>query len=677
LLKISSNNSIILAKCNISNMLGVYPLVKFCQLDKFWINMEFYPSTSVNNAVSKLRLRFFAMLGASFIAALMINGCKNPTEHRGKADTVAYDIITKTQAEALGQTETFTIDRPADLLRRRLLVDPKLQYLKESSLGSDKLARIEHWPDPNYLEPKYSSQLDVNIPDANAVVLSLIEALQIGAQNSFTYQTQKEDIFREALRLDLEAHEFKNIFNQQFDSLVSTDTTSGKSVSGIENSSTTGVSRKLEDGTVLSADLAIDLANLLTSTKSSALGIKLDTSISIPLLRGSGKHIVTEPLTQAKRNVVYAIYEFERFKRTFAVNVASEYLSVLRNLDQIENSANNYRNLMRSVRKARRLADLGRLPEIQVDQAVQDELRARNRWIATIQSHERSLDEFKILLGLPTDAWVRLEPKELDELSDPNNSTLLGEETEQKAAPDEETLFNDDPNKLPPPGEEFPGPLEMDRKTATRLALDNRLDLRISVGKVYDAQRDVVVAADNLRGELTLLGSASSGASRGIGTADSDNAKIRADRTDYSALLTLDLPIERTAERNEYRNSLMLLEEALRDKNLQEDQVKLDIRNRLRTLLATRETIQIQFKSVQVADKRVKSTKMFLDTGRGRTEMRDVLEAQESLLAAQNALTSAFVTYRTAELELQRDMGLLKVASDGLWKEYTPENTEK
>lgn len=636
--------------------------------------MELCPPTSVNMVVFRVRMRLFSILGAAFIAAVMITGCKTPLEHREKADTVAYDIITKTQAEALGQTETFTIDRPADLLRRRLLVDQKLQYLNESSLGPDKLPRIEHWPDPNYLDPKYSRQSDVNIPDENAVVLSLIETLQIGAQNSFAYQTQKEAIFRTALSLDLEANNFRNIFNQQIDSFISTDTTSGKSVSGIENSSTTGVTRKLEDGTVLDADLAIDLANLLTSTKASALGMKLDTSISIPLLRGSGKHIVTEPLTQAKRNTVYAIYEFERFKRTFAVNVASEYLNVLRNLDQIKNNEENYRRLITSVRRARRLADLGRLPEIQVDQAVQDELRARNRWIAALQSHERSLDEFKILLGLPTDARIRLDRTELDKLS-ASAAPLLREDAKQETNPDDETPSADAPITLPPPGAKNPGPLEMNRKVATRLALDNRLDLRISAGKVYDAQRDVVVAADNLRGELTLLGSASSGASRAIGSANSKNARVRADRAEYSALLTLDLPIERTQERNEYRDSLMLMEKALRDKNLLEDQVKLDVRNRLRTLLATRESIQIQVKSVQVAQKRVDSTTLFLEAG--RAEIRDVLEAQDSLLSAQNALTSAFVAYRTAELQLQRDMGLLKVAADGRWKEYTPENSKK
>jgi len=614
------------------------------------------------------------MLTVACFAALVLIGCKSPAQHREKADSVAYDIITKTQAEALGQTETFAIDRPVDLLRRRLLVDQKLQYLDESSLGSDKLPRIEHWPDPNYLDPKYDGDTKIKVPQNEKVVLSLIQALQIGAQNSFAYQTQKEAIFRTALSLDLEANEFRNIFNQQFDSKISTDTTSGKSVSGIENSSATGVTRKLEDGTVIDADLAIDLANLLTSTKASALGMKLDTSISIPLLRGSGKHIVTEPLTQARRNVVYAIYSFERFKRTFAVDVASKYLDVLRDLDEIDNNKENYRGLIISVRRARRLADLGRLPEIQVDQALQNELRARNSWIAAIQRHERSLDEFKILLGLPTDAAIQLDRKELEKVS-ASAAPLLKGDTEEEVNPDDKTSSADAPITLPAPGAKNPGPLEMNRKVATRLALDNRLDLRIAVGEVYDAQRDVVVAADDLRGELTLLGEASSGASRAIGTADSDNAKVRGDKAVYSALLTLDLPIERTAERKAYRESLILMEKTLRDKNLLEDQVKLDIRNRLRTLLATRETIQIQVKSVQLAQKRVKSSTLFLETG--RAEIRDVLEAQESLLSAQNALTSAFVTYRTAELELQRDMGLLKVASDGLWTEYAPEKTKK
>jgi len=37
-------------------------------------------------------------------------------------------------------------------------------------------------------------------------------------------------------------------------------------------------------------------------------------------------------------------------------------------------------------------------------------------------------------------------------------------------------------------------------------------------------------------------------------------------------------------------------------------------------------------------------------------------------------LTSAVINYRLAELELQRDMGVLDFSEDGLLKEYNPED---
>jgi outer membrane protein TolC len=52
--------------------------------------------------------------------------------------------------------------------------------------------------------------------------------------------------------------------------------------------------------------------------------------------------------------------------------------------------------------------------------------------------------------------------------------------------------------------------------------------------------------------------------------------------------------------------------------------------------------------------------------------MRDLLDAQQSLLSAQNSLSAAVVNYRVAELTLQRDMGLLQVDENGNWSEYKP-----
>ncbi|HUW19734.1 MAG TPA: TolC family protein [Sedimentisphaerales bacterium] len=603
-------------------------------------------------------------------ALLVQTGCKSPSEYRVNADKVATDIIREKQNEALGQSGEFSIERPSDILRRRLLIDQNLPYSSEASLGADNLKTIEHWPEQDYPRAEEPA-LDplVLLEKSKPVKLSLIQALQVGARNSFDYQKSKEDIFQAALALDLQRNEFRNIFGGQVASLASTNTTGDRTDSAIENSGVVGLSRTLESGVELSTDLAITLANLLTMGGASSLGVSSDSSVMIPLLRGSGRHIVREPLTKAERAVVYAIYQFERFKQTFSVGIARQYLAVLRQLDQVRNAEENYRSLIVSARRSRRLADAGRLSEIQVDQAVQNELRARNGWISAIESYKSSLDSFKSSLSLPPDAEIELDRSELERLAAPASQMVAGLTDEKESPASESVPAADVQVELAPPSREDAGPLEINEPEAVGLALDNRFDLRVAEGGVYDAQRAVVVAADALGAELTFLGRVGYG---GTGDPTGNDQKLRFDKGAYSALLTLDLPFERTRERNDYRNSFISLEQAVRNVQKLEDQIKLNIRNRLRTLLESRESLKIQAKSVLVAEKRVKSTELFLEAGRGQIQIRDLLEAQDALLSAQNLLTLAAVNYRIAELDLQSDMGLLKIDDKGLWQEYVP-----
>lgn len=609
---------------------------------------------------------------AVLAALLGLAGCKSPGEYRKQADETAYEIIRQKQHEAIGNAEDFTIGRPSDILRRRLLEAQNLQYSGPWSLGVDRLEKPEHWPQDDYPEDANTAPL-VPLDGAEPITFEMLESLQVAAGNSFTYQTQKEEVFRAALRLDLEREVFRNFFTQQAESAISTDGSGDRTVSGTRQSSITGWSRTLKNGVAFSAQLGADLVNLLTANRASSLGLRADASVSMPLLRGSGAHIVTEPLTQAERDVLYAIWEFERFKRTFAVNVASEYYSVLQALDQINNEEGNYRRVSTSVRRSRRLAEAGDIDIVQVDQAVQDELRARNRWVLTRQGYERALDEFKILLGLPVDANIELDRGELDKLVEAVSENIV-DLSRFAVDPNEEIPPADAPIELEPPNREGAGRYEIDRTVATRSALNNRLDLRVAQEKVNDAQRAVVISADRLRAELTLFGSASSGNRSGVGSANGDDARIGLSEAAYSALLTLDFPLERVAEQNNYRDSLIWLERTVRDVQSLEDQVKLDVRNRLRDLGSTRESLQIQARAVEVAQQRVSSANMLLEAG--RVQIRDILEAQEALLAAQNALTAAVINYRITELELQRDMGLLKVDETGLWREFDPEAIE-
>ena len=586
-------------------------------------------------------------------------GCKSPVEHRNNADKVAAEIITAKQKEALGQTEPFSIERPSDILRRRLLEQQNLAQSSEASLGTDRLKPVEHWPDPDYLQAKSSgSSEDLPIEPNKPVKLTLVQALQVGARNSLEYQSRKENVFRAALALDLTRHNFENIFNASADSELSTDT----AATNFDSSAAAGVSRALKNGIDMSSSIGINLFNLLTQGGASSMGLSADASVSIPLMRGSGEHIAAEPLTQAERDVIYELWDFERYKRTFSVNVARGYFNVLRQMDSVSNAEDNYRSSVASSRFSRRRADAGRIPEIEVDQAIQRELSARSNWISAQEQLKDTLDSFKNTMGLPTDARIKLDPNDLVQLRSRASEILEQMRKTSQEGTSETVPPADAPIELIPASYEDAGPMEIGEALAVRLALKNRLDLRKAIGIVYDAQRDVVIRADALRAGLTLGG-------EGFVSDTDEVGDIRFDRGQYSALLSLDLPVERTRERNEYRNSLLNLEQATRDVQSLEDEIKFNVRSELRNLLVSRESIQIQAQSVVVAEKRVRSSTIFLEAG--RTQIRDLLESQDALLAAQNSLTRAVIDYRIAELELQRDLGLLKVNEKGLWREFS------
>ena len=609
--------------------------------------------------------RYKSRAGLLLCGVVMLASCRTPTHYREQADEVAYESITAAQEDALGRTEPFTIRRPGDILRRRLLEAQGLPYSSEASLGVDALTPPAHWPSDNYPVPSASADANIPVEPNQPLKLSLVESLRVGAYNSPDYQSQKEDVFRSALSLDLQRNYFRNIFAAAAEPELVMDTRGDDTVTTLDTSGSGRVTRNFMNGIAVSGALAIDLWNLLTQGGASSLGLSADASVSIPLLRGAGRHIVREPLTQAERDLIYAIWNFERYKRIFAVGVARDYFGVLRQMDAVQNARENYRSAIQSSRFTRARANAGRIRFIDVDQAIQRELSARNGWIVSQAQLESRLDSFKAGLGLPADALIELDPNDLAVLRSQADKIVdemrkLAEQQEGEPVPPA-----DAPVELVPPSKEEAGPFEMDEHVAVPIAFENRLDLRVAQGGVYDAQRDVVIRADALRAELTVGGSAS--------VADNDDdGSLSYDGGRFAGLLTLDLPIERTRERNEYRNSLINLERATRSVQTLENQVKLAVRDELRALLESRETLKIQAQAVVIAEKRVGSAALFVEAG--RAQIRDLLEAQDDLLSARNALTAAIVNSRITELELQRDMGVLQVNARGLWQEFKPED---
>jgi outer membrane protein TolC len=558
-------------------------------------------------------MRLWPVLG--LVATL--TGCMSSDAHRRKADDAVAGIVDEYQQTALGRNESFTIEAPADSLRRRLMIEQELPG---------------HVPGPGTNELFAST--------TGPLTVTLRDALQISARHNLDYQSEKERVFSVALALDLTRSDYQNSYSALLSTLLSGEGSGSDARQKSDSSAVVGISRRLQSGATLSGKLGVDLVKLLTMDKSSTFGLFADATISIPLLRGAGKDIAREPLTQAERNVIYAIWQFERYKKSFAVEVVSSYLQILELAKQIENAETSYQRIMKTRERVEALAEAGRTPETQVFQAFQDELSARNRVVATSQDFEQRMDAFKVTLGIPVDARIAFDPAELISLS---RSTMA-------ALADEPML---DPE----------GMAQLTRDYVLT-ALTNRLDLMTVEDRFEDARRQLHISEDSLDPDMRLQLSASTrqtDVSRGDG-----DSEVRFSDGAYSALLDLDLPWDRTRERAAFRQSLIALQAARRDIEQREDAVKREVRGAVRKMAELKETYLIQRQAVSLAERRVESTELLLKAG--RTEIRDVLESQESLVIAQDSLGSAVVNYHIATLELQRSLELLSVDETGVWR---------
>src|SRR5688572_1295912 len=106
--------------------------------------------------------RIAPFVTAGVLAAGVFVGCKSAKQHRLEADKAAKDIIEEKQKAVFGQTEPFTVERPADTLRRRLMLDQDLQYSHPGSLSTKDLKPTKNWPKDDYLSTKN------DVPDPSA-----------------------------------------------------------------------------------------------------------------------------------------------------------------------------------------------------------------------------------------------------------------------------------------------------------------------------------------------------------------------------------------------------------------------------------------------------------------------------------------------------------------------------
>ncbi len=593
---------------------------------------------------------------------LFLTSC-SAASYANRADRQVHSILDNKQKQLFGGSVPFSIDQDPERLQQMLLAELAAERLRratayeerfteepatdplpggERNLGeegedgedSDAANRLSLERQLADIERRYAEALtpptSTDPPVLEARVLSLAESLEIASNNSRDYQTEKERVYLDALDLTFQRFVFENQYGvtSSYDWSSQTDplSTTGRRRDG--NLSTSfSLTRMLAGGGLLVFDFTNSLLRRFTGinlgNSRTDVGSVMSIAFSQPLLRGGQRYAVLEPLIQAERNVFYALRRFERFRQEFAVGIARDYYGLLQQLNVVANSRRSYVQFINSREQSENLRVRGRRSQIDTDQAVQRELRARNTWLAALRNYQDSLDRFKITLGLPIEANLAVDSAEMARMMEEGLVLVGVGETEALIA-----------------------------------AASFRLDLHNEQDRLVDAERRVRVAANDLQTALDLNGSYVVGTDR-----DTVADFLPSDAT-WNLGVQVDLPVNRLAERNTYRASLISREVQARATSLQVDRVKQQVRAALRSLTLLRESYEIQKQAVAVGERRVASTTRYLRMG--RIQIRDALEATDDLVAAQNSETAALVNYRVAVLELYRDMGLLAVTERGL-----------
>jgi outer membrane protein TolC len=208
-------------------------------------------------------------------------------------------------------------------------------------------------------------------------------------------------------------------------------------------------------------------------------------------------------------------------------------------------------------------------------------------------------------------------------------------------------------------------PVEIAWDEAMLTALNLRYEVMTEREQLADAWRDVKLAADELKSVLNL------NASQTIRTRSDVNRPFDFTFDDSTTRLALqfDAPLNRKAQRNLYRTSLINYNRALRNLIALEDQVKFDIRNDLRQLQFQREQYRIAVASAALAYQRRVSTNLQYRLGLQNIRAFDVLEAQQDYTQSLVNLASAHIDYIQRRITLFLDLELLIVDDDQFWPE--------
>lgn len=218
-------------------------------------------------------------------------------------------------------------------------------------------------------------------------------------------------------------------------------------------------------------------------------------------------------------------------------------------------------------------------------------------------------------------------------------------------------------------------PIDLSDEEAFEIARVHRRDWMNARAAVVDQWRLIEVAANDLKSDLDVVvkGRVDPLSSNLFGSSHVNNTT-----GSLNVGLEFDAPLTRLQERNTYRRSLINYQRTRREYYIYEDLVQQSLRDAIRTIRLSQIDFEVRRAAVFVAIVRTDMTRLQLTeppakgSSVGATTARDVQEALQSLLRAQNNFLSIWVNYEVQRMNLDLDLGTMQLDDHGQWIDPGP-----
>lgn len=460
----------------------------------------------------------------------------------------------------------------------------------------------------------------IDVP-ADAPTYDLEQILSYAIEKSPEYRNAKDELFLTTIAVLRERHLWGPRFFETVSAQVVGQAEPGDAEHAAQLIHELGVSQRLPNGGQVSVSALVDFVEgLRNSTADEKVGAGVVVDATIPLLRGAGG-VAREDLIQTERNLIYSVRQFERFRREFLVRVATQYYELLRLQSQIRNRQRQVVNYQRLSQRIEALSRAGRQPYFEVQRSQQQALFARNNLVNVQEQYASTLDQLKVLIGMPVTQPVNIAFSEA---------------------------------VIPQPA--------LDPVESVNAALRFRLDLQTTADRVADARRRLDNAKNGMLPDLDVYARGRFPVERNLARGGGLNSEVTANS--YVAGATFGVPLDRRVEELDVRRAKVVLERSQRDYQLAQDQVGLQVRRAIRQIEQARFSLNLQDRNVALARRREYGVQLRLR----ELGPRDFIEAQEDLLSALNRRDDALRALRASILQYLLDTGQMRVDSQGRWQ---------